>query len=80
MKEHVHLRAGFARKSERSVTPAGVKAIRDALQYSQYSYVAGSTHAFYHYPARFSAAILRASLRSRTCARMMRPLMSASQE
>lgn len=34
-------------------------AIRSALQCSEYSYVAGSTHGFYHYPARFSAAIAR---------------------
>jgi len=64
VKEHVHLRTEFARKSARSVTPAGVKAIRDALQYAQYSYVAGITHAFYHYPARFSAAIARAVIES----------------
>src|SRR3989441_11120626 len=60
MKERAHLSAAFARNSARSVTLAGVEAIRDALQYSKYSYVAGSTHAFYHYPARFSAAIARA--------------------
>src|SRR6266446_766798 len=37
-----------------------IQRIRDALRCSKYSYVAGSTHGFYHYPARFSAAIARA--------------------
>jgi hypothetical protein len=52
--------AVLPKKARRSVTATDMEAVRDALQYSKYSYVAGSTHAFYHYPARFSAAIARA--------------------
>jgi len=37
-----------------------VEKLREALLFSSYSYVAGSTHGFYHYPARFSPAIARA--------------------
>lgn len=37
-----------------------VERLREALLFSSYSYVAGSTHGFYHYPARFSPAIARA--------------------
>jgi hypothetical protein len=34
--------------------------LQDGLRSSSYSYVSGSTHAFYHYPARFSPAVARA--------------------
>src|SRR2546426_5565818 len=49
-----------SRKAARPITAAAVQGIRHALMCSKYSYVAGSTHGFYHYPARFSAAIARA--------------------
>jgi len=59
VKVRLHRSAAIPIESARSVTATDVDAVRDALQYSKYSYVAGSTHAFYHYPARFSAAIAR---------------------
>jgi hypothetical protein len=34
--------------------------LQDGLRSSSYSYVSGSTHTFYHYPARFSRAVARA--------------------
>ena len=34
--------------------------IREALESSSYSYMSGSTHGFYHYPARFAPAVARA--------------------
>lgn len=37
-----------------------LEVLREGLQSSSYSYVSGSTHSFYHYPARFSAAVAHA--------------------
>ncbi len=44
----------------RNLSDSDVERLREALLFSSYSYVAGSTHGFYHYPARFSPAIARA--------------------
>src|SRR5438094_620307 len=44
----------------RNLSSNDVEDLRKALLFSSYSYVAGSTHGFYHYPARFSPAIARA--------------------
>jgi DNA modification methylase len=41
------------------LSPTELARLREALLFSSYSYVAGSTHGFYHYPARFSPAIAR---------------------
>jgi hypothetical protein len=60
MRQGVRLGSVLPSKASRAVTAAAIADVRDALRYSKYSYVAGSTHAFYHYPARFSAAIARA--------------------
>jgi DNA methylase len=49
-----------AKAAASAVMADQIQRIRDALRCSKYSYVAGSTHGFYHYPARFSAAIARA--------------------
>ena len=52
--------AGNSRHGEgRNLSVNDVKRLRAALLFSSYSYVAGSTHGFYHYPARFSPAIAR---------------------
>jgi hypothetical protein len=40
-----------------ALTDSSVAGIREALLHASYSYVAGTTHGFYHYPARFSATI-----------------------
>jgi len=45
--------------SGRNVSTGDVERLREALLFSSYSYVAGSTHGFYHYPARFSPVIAR---------------------
>ena len=47
-------------RPERNLSASDVGSLREALLFSSYSYVAGSTHGFYHYPARFSPAIARA--------------------
>src|SRR5436309_306792 len=47
-------------RTGRDLSARDVEKLREALLSSSYSYVAGSTHGFYHYPARFSPAIARA--------------------
>src|SRR5438552_17744878 len=47
-------------RPERNLSASDVERLREALLFSSYSYVAGSTHGFYHYPARFSPPIARA--------------------
>lgn len=49
-------RSSGARRRD-ALTEGSLNAIRNALLHSTYSYVAGTTHGFYHYPARFSAPI-----------------------
>lgn len=46
--------------SSEKLLSSDIERLDEALQSSSYSYVSGSTHAFYHYPARFSPAIARA--------------------
>src|SRR5439155_7987342 len=59
MRGHI---AGGNRAARRqpALASADVERLREALLFSSYSYVAGSTHGYYHYPARFSPAIARA--------------------
>ncbi len=50
-------RPGIGRHRREEPSAASVADIREALLLATYSYTAGTTHGFYHYPARFSAAI-----------------------
>ena len=53
-------RSSIRSSGGRSPSASDVEKLREALLFSSYSYVAGSTHGFYHYPARFSPPIARA--------------------